>query len=62
MNFEYDFINVHNDDLIPIDSYEGITIYRVNYEQALEREREFIRKMIALRKHSTVEEHVQQQL
>jgi hypothetical protein len=50
MDFSKDFINVHNDDLIPIDTYEGITCYAINWGQAEEREIAFIQRLIELRK------------
>lgn len=48
--FKYDFLSIHNDDLIPLDSYEGITVYAIDYESAINRHNEFIRSLILLRK------------
>ena len=48
--FEYDFLDIHNDDLIPVDSYEGVVIYVIDYDKALERQNAFIRQMIERRK------------
>jgi hypothetical protein len=49
-DFTNDFLDVHNDDLAPIAEYEGITVYKVNYHQALERHLAFTRRLIQIRK------------
>lgn len=37
---------LHNDDLILIDTYEGIGIYKIDYESAKKRDIEFTRQLI----------------
>jgi len=46
MKRTFDFIAVHNDDMIPLKTYEGITLYRIDYESALRRENEFTQRLI----------------
>ena len=54
MDATKDFLDIHNDDLSPIDTYEGITIYTINYEAALERNNENIRERIRNREDAEV--------
>jgi len=42
--------SVHNEDLIPIDSRNGVVIYSINYESLEKRDEEFRRKLIELGK------------
>lgn len=48
--FKYDFLDIHNDDLVEVSSYEGISTYVIDYEKAEKRRAEFIQKMIDQRK------------
>jgi hypothetical protein len=47
-----DFLSIHNDDLTPIRTYEGVTIYSIDYDRAEQRGRDFIKKLIQIRKES----------
>jgi hypothetical protein len=55
--FKYDFLDIHNDDLTPVAFHEGITVYTIDYQQAEDRMRAFVKRLIDMRLEREKNEH-----